>query len=262
MEIDFPFECQSSYLKNTNKYSWNIPKKNWWSVLYLCFQDWGRMRTHKWSVKCKVKTANYVWFTLQSDHCTQCSYSFKASVTIHIKKTHVIKPFVLRIFTKRTDCQVCFIALKDLFVLNVIRHWFSHCVMCAVLPGSPFLAWRHGTRHLWCLSPNPDRPKAQIPACYSNMMQPVEDKDFSHWKASYYMLQWNETGHEHNRFALNVLTAPSPGACWGLTQSVHCEHKYVIWALHAVSPPPLCRTNSLAVCFAYHPSVRKVGQKK
>lgn len=27
MEIDFPFECQSSYLKNTNKYSWNIQKK-------------------------------------------------------------------------------------------------------------------------------------------------------------------------------------------------------------------------------------------
>lgn len=186
----------------------------------------------------------------------------KLALQSTLKKTHVIKPFVLRIFTKRTDCQVCFIALKDLFVLNVIRHWFSHCVMCAVLPGSPFLAWRHGTRHLWCLSPNPDRPKAQIPACYSNMMQPVEDKDFSHWKASYYMLQWSETGHDHNRFALNVLTAPSPGACWGLTQSVHCEHKYVIWALHAVSPPPLWRTNSLAVCFAYHPSVRKVGQKK
>lgn len=155
---------------------------------------------------------------------------------------------------KKKGLSVLFHCTKWFLFSNVIRHWFSHCVMCAVLPGSPFLAWQHGTRHLWCLSPNPDRPKAQIPACYSNMMQPVEDKDFSHWKASYYMLQWSEMDHEHNRFAFNVLIAPSAGACWGLTQSVQCEHEYVICALHAVPPPPLSRANSLAV-FARLPSI-------
>lgn len=48
----------------------------------------------------------------------------------------------------------------------------SHVLL---LLNSPFLAWQHVTPPLGCPSPDPDRPKAQIPVCCSNTTQPVED---------------------------------------------------------------------------------------
>lgn len=117
---------------------------SWW-VLYLCFQDSGQMRRHKWSVEHKEKTPHSLWF------CTGLTFDshlWEISLKPHDENCHI----------KCISATCC----------------FSHSLMRALLPRSPCPVWLRGTRLLDCLSPNPDRPKAQIPACYSNRMQPVE----------------------------------------------------------------------------------------
>lgn len=81
------------------------------------------------------------------------------------------------------------------FLLNCVvlshRHLFSN---------SPSLAWQHVTPPLGCLSPDPGRPEAQIPVCYSNTMQPIEDSgqgcenelSFSRNVAVWYYVGWQQ----------------------------------------------------------------------
>lgn len=81
-------------------------------------------------------------------------------------------------------CLFSFVALDEILWSH---YWFSHC--------SSRLTFPCLTALLDCLSPNPDRRKAQIPACNSNTTQPVEDNDFffysteSHLEISYFTLQ-------------------------------------------------------------------------
>lgn len=134
---------------------------SWW-VLHLCFQDSGRMRRHKWSVEHKVKTPHSLWFTLH-----------RVPLWIPIV-TNLIKAKLWKlshsIYLSDTS------SASTVFVPVAASSQFSHSSMCALLPHSPCLVWLHGTPPLDCLSPSPDRPKAQIPACYSNTTQPVEGK--------------------------------------------------------------------------------------
>lgn len=99
----------------------------------------------------------------------------------------------------------------------------SHSWMHALVLGSPSLVWLHGTPPPGCLSPDPDRPKAQIPVCYSNTMQPVEDGGF-------YFNQSHIDSFSHVARRAGLRCSVSTISWWSvsLTQLVLCEKWYLL----------------------------------
>lgn len=188
------------------------------------------MRTHKWSVKYKVKTHDYIWFTqykaFESSVVFFLLLLLKASVTNHIKSTlweqsddhikrvsikykmTVFVSFVLLHFMKSSD------VITDFLTVGCVLYFQAHLSL------SDCMGHHFSTACLQTLIGQ--RLKSQLVTVIrcGLLKTVIFYSTESHWEVSYFMLQVKLV----HSLASDVLLAPSPGDRWGLTQFVLCEN--------------------------------------